>query len=129
MYSFPRYRFRSQRAFYHGSSLLEPSTASLFRDCCSGGRVNWPGGCRHPCEIRVNDPLETVYGVTDETLAIEKLVQLVLRNQSGKYRVRELATRRDRIAGELQTALARETAPWGVAVRRVEIKSIRIEGV
>jgi regulator of protease activity HflC (stomatin/prohibitin superfamily) len=76
----------------------------------------------------VIDPMKAAYGVTDYTLAIEKLVQSLLRNESGKYPVRELVTGRDRIAHELQTALARETVPWGVSVRLVEIKSIDIEG-
>ncbi len=76
----------------------------------------------------VNDPMKAVYNVTDYTLAIEKLVQSLLRNESGKYPVRELVTGRDKIANELQTALARETAPWGVSVRLVEIKSIDVEG-
>jgi regulator of protease activity HflC (stomatin/prohibitin superfamily) len=76
----------------------------------------------------VTDPLKAVYGVIDYTLAIEKLVQSLLRNESGRYPVRELVTSRDRIAHELQTALVRETAPWGVSVRLVEIKSIEIEG-
>lgn len=76
----------------------------------------------------VSDPMKAVYSVTDYTLAIEKLVQSLLRNESGKYAVRELVTSRENIARELQKSLERETQPWGVSVRLVEIKSIDVEG-
>lgn len=76
----------------------------------------------------VVDPMKAVYGVEDYTLAIERLVQSLLRNEFGKYPVRELVTSRDRMAHDLQMALARDTAPWGLSVRLVEIKSIDVEG-
>lgn len=76
----------------------------------------------------VNDPMKAVYNVTDYTLAIEKLVQSLLRNESGKYTIRELLTSRESIARELQSSLERETRSWGVSVRLVEIKSIDVEG-
>lgn len=77
---------------------------------------------------RVQDPMRAVYEITDYVLAIEKLVQSLLRNECGKYAVRELMVSRASIAHELQVTLERETAPWGVSVRLVELKSIEVGG-
>lgn len=78
---------------------------------------------------RVHDPLKAVYDVTDYTLAIEKLVQSLLRNECGKYSICELMTGRENIARELQTSLERETQPWGVSVRLVELKSVELKSI
>ena len=77
---------------------------------------------------RIQDPMKAVYEVTDYTLAIEKLVQSLLRNECGKYAVRELMASRESIARELQVSLERETQPWGVSVRLVELKTIDVGG-
>jgi regulator of protease activity HflC (stomatin/prohibitin superfamily) len=75
----------------------------------------------------VQDVLKAVYEVQDYESAIKSLVQAILRNECGNLAARELLASRKKLAEQLRTQLDVDTEPWGINVRLVEIKGIKIK--
>jgi regulator of protease activity HflC (stomatin/prohibitin superfamily) len=75
---------------------------------------------------KVTDPCKALFEVSNYRDAIKSIVQAVLRNECGKLPARILLSGREQLTCSLRTALEKDAAPWGVAVRLVEIKNIDI---
>lgn len=75
---------------------------------------------------RIIDAVKAVYEITDYKKAIGDLVKAMLRNECGGLAARELLASRQRLASNLRDSLDKDTEPWGIDVRLVEIKGIDI---
>ena len=72
----------------------------------------------------VYDPKLFTYGAEDPTLALESLTATTLRNIIGELELDESLTSREIINAKMQAVLDEATDPWGIKVRRVEVKNI-----
>ncbi len=75
---------------------------------------------------KIVDAIKAVYEIRDYKVAIEDLVKAILRNECGSVPARELLSGREQLAAKLRDALDRDTEPWGIHVRLVELKGIDI---
>ena len=73
---------------------------------------------------KVFDPRLYTYGVEDPRLALESLTATTLRNIIGELELDETLTSRELINTKMQSVLDEATDPWGIKVRRVEVKNI-----
>ena len=73
---------------------------------------------------KVFDPKLYTYGVEDPRLALESLTATTLRNIIGELELDETLTSRELINTKMQAVLDEATDPWGIKVRRVEVKNI-----
>ena len=64
------------------------------------------------------------YGIDHPIGALENLSITVLRNIIGGLELNETLTSRDKINGEMNVELGKQTVDWGIQVIRVEIKNI-----
>ena len=76
--------------------------------------------------FRIQDVLKAIFDVQDYEAAIKALVQALLRNGCGNLTARELLASRKKLAEELRSQLENDAKPWGISVRLVEIKGIKI---
>ena len=75
---------------------------------------------------RIVDPVKAFYEISDYQRAIADLVKALLRNECGSLAARELLGSRQKLANNLKESLDRDTGPWGISVRLIEIKAINI---
>ena len=73
---------------------------------------------------KVFDPKLFTYGVENPRLALESLTATTLRNIIGELELDETLTSREVINTKMQAVLDEATDPWGIKVRRVEVKNI-----
>ncbi len=74
--------------------------------------------------FQITDPKLYTYGVVGPLNAIENLTATTLRNIIGDLELDETLTSRDIINDEMRSILDEATDPWGIKVRRVEVKNI-----
>ena len=74
--------------------------------------------------FQITDPKLYTYGVVDPITAIENLTATTLRNIIGDLELDETLTSRDIINTQMRSILDEATDPWGIKVRRVEVKNI-----
>ena len=74
--------------------------------------------------FQITDPKLYTYGVERPLTAIENLSATTLRNIIGDMTVDQTLTSRDIINTKMRQELDDATAPWGIKVNRVELKSI-----
>lgn len=72
----------------------------------------------------VTDPVAATYEIVNYLKGVEQLTITTTRNIVGGMDLEETLTSRDRINTELSVALDEATGPWGIKVKRVEIKAI-----
>ena len=72
----------------------------------------------------ITDSKLFTYGVTDPTMALEKLTATTLRNIIGDLDLDTTLTSRDTINGKMKMIFDDATDPWGIKVTRVEVKNI-----
>lgn len=72
----------------------------------------------------VIDPKLYTYGVENPISAIENLTATTLRNIIGDLELDATLTSRDDINSRMQKVLDEATDPWGIKVKRVELKNI-----
>lgn len=72
----------------------------------------------------VTDPKLYTYGVENPISAIENLTATTLRNIIGDLELDATLTSRDDINSRMQKVLDEATDPWGIKVKRVELKNI-----
>ena len=70
------------------------------------------------------DPRLFTYGVEDARFALESLTATTLRNIIGELELDESLTSRELINAKMQSTLDEATDPWGIKVKRVEVKNI-----
>jgi regulator of protease activity HflC (stomatin/prohibitin superfamily) len=74
--------------------------------------------------FRVIKPEDAVINVEDFLYATSQLSQTTLRSVLGQADLDELLSAREKINGELQTILDRQTENWGIKVTNVEVKHV-----
>ena len=74
--------------------------------------------------FQITDPKLYTYGVVCPITAIENLTATTLRNIIGDLELDETLTSRDIINTQMRSILDEATDPWGIKVRRVEVKNI-----
>ena len=76
--------------------------------------------------FQVYDPVSSVIKVNNWWGASQLVAQTTLRSIIGRHELDQLLSERDRIDGELQSALDAQTEPWGVKVMRVELRDVQL---
>jgi regulator of protease activity HflC (stomatin/prohibitin superfamily) len=76
--------------------------------------------------FQVIDAAASVVKIRDWYSSSQLVAQTTLRSTVGRHELDQLLSERDRIDGELQTALDLQTEPWGVKVHRVEIRDVGV---
>ncbi|MGN0537891.1 MAG: SPFH domain-containing protein [Acutalibacteraceae bacterium] len=74
--------------------------------------------------FQITDPKLYTYGVEYPIVAIENLCATTLRNIMGEMELDNTLSSRDQINSRIQTILDDATDPWGIKVKRVELKNI-----
>lgn len=74
--------------------------------------------------FQITDPKLYSYGVENPIMAIENLTATTLRNIIGDLELDETLTSRETINGSMRDLLDVATDPWGIKVKRVEVKNI-----
>ncbi len=74
--------------------------------------------------FRVKDPVASVLKIQNWFSAAQLVAQTSLRSIIGRHELDQLLGERDRINGELRTALDEQTEAWGVQVDLVEIRDV-----
>ena len=73
---------------------------------------------------QITDPKLYTYGVENPMAAIENLSATTLRNIIGELELDNTLTSRDNINSRIREILDDATDPWGIKVKRVELKNI-----
>ena len=76
--------------------------------------------------FRVVDPNRAVNEVEDFLQATNQIAQTTLRSVLGQVELDELLAERDKLNKQLQAIIDEHTDPWGIKVRAVEIKDVRL---
>ena len=74
--------------------------------------------------FQITDPKLFAYGVENPIMAIENLTATTLRNIIGDLELDQTLTSRETINTKMRAALDIATDPWGIKVKRVELKNI-----
>lgn len=74
--------------------------------------------------FQITDPKLFVYGVENPIMAIENLTATTLRNIIGDLELDQTLTSRETINDKMRATLDVATDPWGIKVKRVELKNI-----
>ena len=74
--------------------------------------------------FQITDPKLYTYGVENPIMAIETLCATTLRNIIGELELDNTLTSRDNINSRIREILDDATDPWGIKVKRVELKNI-----
>jgi regulator of protease activity HflC (stomatin/prohibitin superfamily) len=74
--------------------------------------------------FRVVDPVASVIKIQNWFNAAQLVAQTSLRSIIGRHELDQLLGERDRINGELKTALDEQTEAWGVQVDLVEVRDV-----
>lgn len=78
--------------------------------------------------FRVVDPCASVVEVEDYFEATRQIAMTTLRSILGGVELDQVLGERDRINLQLQEIIDEQTDPWGIKVRSVEIKDVKIPG-
>ena len=73
---------------------------------------------------QITDPKCFAYGVENPIMAIENLTATTLRNIIGDLELDQTLTSRETINDKMRVSLDVATDPWGIKVKRVELKNI-----
>ncbi len=74
--------------------------------------------------FQITDPKYYAYGVEHPIMAIENLTATTLRNIIGDLELDQTLTSRETINDKMRVSLDVATDPWGIKVKRVELKNI-----
>lgn len=76
--------------------------------------------------FRVLDPTRAIVEVEDFLQATNQISQTTLRSVLGQVELDDLLAERDKLNKQLQEIIDEHTDPWGIKVKSVEIKDVRI---
>ncbi|MCC6046882.1 MAG: slipin family protein [Desulfurococcaceae archaeon] len=76
--------------------------------------------------FRVEDPVKAITKVSNYMYAVSLMAQTVLRDVVGQVELDDLLTKRDEINKRIQSIIEELTAPWGVKVVAVTLKSVEL---
>ncbi len=74
--------------------------------------------------FQITDPKYYAYGVENPIMAIENLTATTMRNIIGDLELDQTLTSRETINDKMRVSLDVATDPWGIKVKRVELKNI-----
>ena len=74
--------------------------------------------------MQIVDPVKASYGITNYVFASTQLAQTTMRSEIGRIDLDKTFEEREKINNEIVAALDKATEPWGLKVRRHEIKNI-----
>ncbi len=72
----------------------------------------------------ITDAVKATFDIDNYETAIRELVRAALRNECGDLPAMQLLAGRRKLIENLLKTLSKDTAPWGIAVRLVEITEI-----
>lgn len=76
--------------------------------------------------FQVVDPLKAILAVENFAVATSQIAQTTLRSLLGRADLDTLLAHREDLNADLRTIIDKQTEPWGVQVRVVEIKDVEI---
>lgn len=74
--------------------------------------------------IRIVDPIQASYGVSDPVYAVSQLAQTTMRSEIGKLTLDECFEERERLNANIVAAINLASQTWGIQCMRYEIKNI-----
>ena len=89
-------------------------------------RDNVPARVNAVVMFCVVDPRSAILEVENYAVATSQIAQTTLRSMLGRVELDNLLAHRDDLNRDLQTVIEKQTKPWGVEVRVVEIKDVEI---
>jgi regulator of protease activity HflC (stomatin/prohibitin superfamily) len=89
-------------------------------------RDNVPARVNAVVMFQVVDPLKAILAVENYAVATSQIAQTTLRSLLGRADLDTLLAHRDDLNADLRTIIGKQTEPWGVQVRVVEIKDVEI---
>jgi regulator of protease activity HflC (stomatin/prohibitin superfamily) len=73
---------------------------------------------------RIKDAKKTILEVEHYNFAVSQLAQTTMRNIAGEVELDDLLAKREKIAKKIKEIVDKETDPWGIDVKSVELKDI-----
>ncbi len=89
-------------------------------------RDNVPARVNAVVMFQVVDPLKAILAVENYAVATSQIAQTTLRSLLGRADLDTLLAHREDLNSDLRTIIEKQTEPWGVEVRVVEIKDVEI---
>ena len=89
-------------------------------------RDNVPARVNAVVMFQVTDPLKAVLAVENYAMATSQIAQTTLRSLLGRADLDNLLAHREDLNSDLRTIIEKQTEPWGIQVRVVEIKDVEI---
>lgn len=89
-------------------------------------RDNVPARVNAVVMFQVIDPLKAILAVENYAVATSQIAQTTLRSLLGRADLDTLLAHREDLNSDLRTIIEKQTEPWGVQVRVVEIKDVEI---
>lgn len=74
--------------------------------------------------VRIVDPVQASYGVSDPVYAVTQLAQTTMRSEIGKLALDECFEERERLNANIVAAINQAAQSWGIQCMRYEIKNI-----
>ena len=74
--------------------------------------------------IRIVDPIQASYGVSDPVYAVSQLAQTTMRSEIGKLSLDQCFEERETLNANIVTAINQAAQSWGIQCMRYEIKNI-----
>ncbi len=89
-------------------------------------RDNVPARVNAVVMFQVVEPLKAILAVENYAVATSQIAQTTLRSLLGRADLDTLLAHREDLNRDLRTIIEKQTEPWGVEVRVVEIKDVEI---
>ena len=89
-------------------------------------RDNVPARVNAVVMFQVVDPLRAILAVENYAVATSQIAQTTLRSLLGRADLDTLLAHREDLNSDLRSIIEKQTEPWGVEVRIVEIKDVEI---
>ncbi len=89
-------------------------------------RDNVPARVNAVVMFQVTDPIKAIMGVENYAVATSQIAQTTLRSLLGRADLDTLLAHREGLNDDLRSIIEKQTEPWGVEVRVVEIKDVEI---
>lgn len=89
-------------------------------------RDNVPARVNAVVMFQVTDPVKAILAVENFAVATSQIAQTTLRSLLGRADLDTLLAHREGLNDDLRSIIEKQTQPWGVQVRVVEIKDVEI---
>jgi regulator of protease activity HflC (stomatin/prohibitin superfamily) len=89
-------------------------------------RDNVPARVNAVVMFKVTDPVKAIMAVENYAVATSQIAQTTLRSLLGRADLDTLLAHREGLNDDLRSIIEKQTEPWGVHVRVVEIKDVEI---